>query len=63
MEILAVNFENKKLCSYTLKPRDMELFQAAIDQDYYFEFIYDDLPVWGFIGEEETKMVHGRNVT
>eukprot|EP00961_Rhodomonas_salina_P156168 2102707-Rhodomonas_salina.1 len=37
--------------------------KARCCQDYYFEFIYDDLPVWGFIGEKETKMVHGRNIT
>jgi len=57
------SFESKKLCSYTLKPKDIEVFQRAIDEDYYFEFIYDDLPLWGFIGDVVTNLVDGRNVT
>jgi len=44
------SFDGKKLCSYTLRRKDIEAFQHAIDNDYYFEFIYDDLPLWGFIG-------------
>ena len=57
------SFESKKLCSYTLKAKDIEIFQRAIDEDYYFEFIYDDLPLWGFIGDVVTNLVDGRNVT
>jgi hypothetical protein len=37
---MAVPFEAKKLCSYSLKPSDIEAFQRAIDEEYYFEFIY-----------------------
>ena len=37
---IAVPFEAKKLCTYTLKPSDIEAFQRAIDEEYYFEFIY-----------------------
>ena len=36
----AVGFDARTLCSYTLKPRELESFQRAIDEDYYFEFIY-----------------------
>ena len=57
------SFENKKLCSYTLKPKDIEKLQHAIENDYYFEFIYDDLPLWGFIGDMEHKEIRGHNVT
>jgi len=39
------SFESKKLCSYTLKPKDIDTFQSAIDNDYYFEFIYGDICV------------------
>jgi len=39
------------------------MFQKAIDEDYYFEMFYDDLPVHGFIGEKTTEVVNGANVT
>jgi len=55
------SFAHKRVCSYHLRPKDIQRFQDAIDQDYYFEFIYDDLPVWGFIGEKETTLVDGKN--
>jgi len=58
-----IEFTGRKLCSYTLDPPDIEAFQNAIDGDFYFEFIYDDLPVWGFIGEKETEIVHGSEQT
>uniref|UniRef100_A0A7S0N4S3 Transmembrane 9 superfamily member n=1 Tax=Cryptomonas curvata TaxID=233186 RepID=A0A7S0N4S3_9CRYP len=58
-----VPFEGKKLCSYSLKPSDIEAFQRAIDEEYYFEFIYDDLPIWGFIGEKEVQRKNGEERT
>jgi hypothetical protein len=39
------------------------MFQKAIDEDYYFEMFYDDIPVQGFIGDKTTEVVNGRNVT
>ena len=30
--------------------------QAIID-DYYFEMLLDELPIWGYVGELETKSV------
>ena len=59
----AKSFTGKKLCSYTLKPQDIETMQHAIDNDYYFEFIYDDLPLWGFVGDVSTSLVDGHNIT
>jgi hypothetical protein len=39
------------------------VFRRAIDEDYYFEFIYDDIPLWGFIGDKSQELVGGENVT
>lgn len=25
----------------------------AIQNDYYFQFFYDDLPIWGYVGKVE----------
>ena len=58
-----ISFEKRTLCSYTLKSKEIEMFQKAIDEDYYFEMFYDDLPVHGFIGEKTTEVVNGANVT
>ena len=50
----AVPFESKKLCSYSLKPSDIEAFQRAIDEEYYFEFIYGSFLDfrWSIVGRE-----------
>lgn len=71
MEKKTANFNKKELCSYSLRKDDVLTFQDAIENDYYFEFIYgvmfasffisqtdlfaDDLPVWGFVGEMTTE--------
>jgi hypothetical protein len=39
------------ICTHTHTHTHTQVLQRAIDEDYYFEFIYDDLPLWGFIGE------------
>mmetsp|Transcript_10305 Transcript_10305/g.24091 ORF Transcript_10305/g.24091 Transcript_10305/m.24091 type:complete len:597 (+) Transcript_10305:111-1901(+) len=57
------SFAHKRVCSYHLRPKDIQRFQDAIDQDYYFEFIYDDIPLWGFIGDKSYELVGGENVT
>jgi hypothetical protein len=31
-----ISFERRTLCSYTLKTKEMDMFQRAIDEDYYF---------------------------
>jgi len=47
------NTKNRLLCRATLSPGDIKKLRQAIDQDYYFELIADDLPLLGFIGEKE----------
>lgn len=44
------NFKEADLCEMHLKKADVEKFKKAIKQLYYFEMIYDDLPIHGFIG-------------
>ena len=58
-----VKFTARTLCSYTLQPKEIELFQRAIDADYFFELIYDGIPVRGFIGERKKEIIHGETVT
>jgi len=41
----------------------IQVFQRAIDEDYYFEFIYDDLPLWGFIGDSITLSTHYQHIS
>ena len=52
--------EWKEVCSITLKPDDVDAFDHAIDDDYYFEMFLDSLPVWGYVGEidEDTDVIN-----
>jgi len=45
--------DTEKLCSVQLNPEDIEKLKAAIEDLYYFEFIVDDIPMRGFIGQLE----------
>lgn len=38
----------------------MRRFKNAIVDDYYFEMMLDELPIWGYVGELETKAVTER---
>mmetsp|Transcript_15995 Transcript_15995/g.25065 ORF Transcript_15995/g.25065 Transcript_15995/m.25065 type:complete len:174 (+) Transcript_15995:88-609(+) len=49
-----VPVESKRLCSKVLTVQDVELFHQTINEDYYFEMLVDNLPVWGYIGGIET---------
>ena len=35
------------LCDMMLKQEEVQMLKEAIRQDYFFEFFFDDLPVWG----------------
>ena len=32
-------------------------YEQAVVDDYYFEMLLDELPIWGYVGELETKSV------
>ena len=36
----------------------MAAFRKAILDDYYFEMMLDELPIWGYVGELETTGSH-----
>lgn len=49
--------ENKKLCQSTLNVDELDALRLAIEEHYYFEFVVDDIPVRGFVGQvEETNI-------
>ena len=53
----AANVEMVELCKRQFKESEYAQLQHAIEDDYYFEFVIDRLPMWGFVGE--TKLVNG----
>lgn len=38
------------LCEQSLSASQVQEFRDAIDDDFYFEMVFDSLPIWGFIG-------------
>jgi len=53
-----VDKEQAALCSKQLTAADLAKFRKAVNDDYYFQMFYDDLPIWGFIGKLE-KVLRG----
>ena len=54
---LLVEINNKELCSLNLSVNDIQALRSAIEEFYYFEFVIDDIPVRGFVGQvEETNL-------
>jgi len=45
------------LCKKKLNEKELDGFKRAIVDDYYFEMMLDDLPIWGYVGELETKSI------
>jgi transmembrane 9 superfamily protein 1 len=51
------NFNNKRLCTLELTSDDLNALRLAIEEFYYFEFVVDDIPIRGFVGQvEETNL-------
>jgi len=48
----------RTLCKATLSRDDTARFKAAILDDYYFELMLDELPIWGYVGELEAKSIN-----
>jgi hypothetical protein len=49
------NKDRTELCNKKLTAAEVEKFRKAIKSDYYFQFVYDDLPIWGYIGKLEAS--------
>ncbi|GBG81952.1 hypothetical protein CBR_g34135 [Chara braunii] len=54
-----VTYEKRLLCNRRLSVEEVQKFRDAIQNDYYFQMYYDDLPLWGYIGKKggDTKEV------
>ena len=51
------SISNKQLCSLTLNSDEINALRLAIEEFYYFEFVVDDIPIRGFVGQvEETNL-------
>ena len=48
-----VDRDKSVLCTLKLGQDDLAAFRKAILKDYYFQFFYDDLPIWGYVGKAE----------
>ena len=40
-----------RLCGDVLTRKSARVFQRAVRKHYWYEFVMDDLPIWGFVGE------------
>ena len=57
MTFLAEGVSNKQLCTLTLNNDELNALRLAIEEFYYFEFVVDDIPIRGFVGQvEETNL-------
>uniref|UniRef100_A0A146RJW8 Transmembrane 9 superfamily member n=1 Tax=Fundulus heteroclitus TaxID=8078 RepID=A0A146RJW8_FUNHE len=58
------NVERKSLCKLTLSEKQVDELREAIEELYYFEFVLDDIPIWGFVGyiEESGFLPHSHKV-
>ncbi|XP_030254629.1 transmembrane 9 superfamily member 1-like isoform X1 [Sparus aurata] len=58
------NVEKKTLCQLTLSEKQVDELREAIEELFYFEFVLDDIPIWGFVGyiEESGFLPHSHKV-
>lgn len=49
------NVENVELCKKTLRKSDVDLFSEAVHEEYYIEFMLDDLPFWVYVGDSKNE--------
>ncbi|CAF1523915.1 unnamed protein product, partial [Didymodactylos carnosus] len=58
------NIPDKELCQLSLQKKDVQALKTAIEEFYYFEFVVDDIPCRGFVGQvEETSIIpHNHNI-
>ncbi|KDO50082.1 hypothetical protein CISIN_1g012251mg [Citrus sinensis] len=45
------NVDKASICSLDLDEAKVKQFKDAIENNYWFEFFLDDLPLWGFVGD------------
>lgn len=57
-----VPYHFNSLCKQHLNQKDVADFKHAIEKLYYFELLYDDLPIRGFVGTMGTEIRGGEEV-
>lgn len=43
------------ICSQTITKQDKEKFDKAVEGGYFYQMYFDDLPVWGMVGESHSS--------
>ncbi|TMW97006.1 hypothetical protein EJD97_006389 [Solanum chilense] len=51
------NVDKGSICELELDEMKVKQFKDAIENNYWFEFFIDDLPLWGFVGELHTDRI------
>jgi len=52
------NVDKAVICQLELDEATVKHFKDAIDNNYWFEFFVDDLPLWGFVGNNSGNGKH-----
>ena len=45
----------RRLCRKVLTKNDIARLQTAVNEEYFFEFLVDGLPVWGYVGDSDKE--------
>mmetsp|Transcript_60971 Transcript_60971/g.120026 ORF Transcript_60971/g.120026 Transcript_60971/m.120026 type:complete len:602 (-) Transcript_60971:135-1940(-) len=56
----ATNVDREDVCDMTLTKETAAEFELAVDRQYWYELVMDDLPMWGMVGEVLRDDTHGR---
>ena len=56
----AVDINREDICDMTLTLESAKEFERAVDQQYWYELVVDDLPTWGMVGEVLKDDAHSR---
>jgi hypothetical protein len=58
--VVAANVEKEDVCDLELTKETAAEFEVAVDRQYWYELVLDDLPMWGMVGEVLRDDAHGR---
>ncbi|CAN6584549.1 unnamed protein product [Malus baccata var. baccata] len=58
------NVDRATICQLELDDQKVKQFKDAIENNYWFEFFMDDLPLWGFVGDlqQDKNSGNGKHV-
>jgi transmembrane 9 superfamily member 3 len=54
----ATDVDNEIVCEKKLSSDEVKHFEKAVDQQYWYELVIDDLPMWGMVGEVLGKYLY-----